>query len=322
MTSARLNRVLALGLFAASMLALCVGRHWIAPSSWLADDLASIIIVDLRLPRIVSGMLVGGALGLAGAVMQGYLRNPLADHGLFGISACAALGAVISLFFGLAVGIWILPAFAMAGAMAGAALLVLLAGRTGSTMFFTLAGVLLSSLASAFTALMINLSPTPFATAEIVTWLMGALTNRSWNDVLIGAPLVGAGAIMLMMTARSLDALTLGDMAARSMGVDMRRLQWLIVGGLGLTGGASVAIAGIIGFVGLMVPHLVRSLTDHRTSSLLLPSALSGALLVVLSDTAIRTAPVASELRLGIMMSVLGGPFFFYLLLKMRRELA
>jgi len=306
----------------AMMLSLLAGPVWVSPSGWLAGDLPSLIITQLRLPRVCAGALIGAALGLSGAAMQGYLRNPLADPGLFGISACAALGAVSSLFLGLSGGWWLLPLFALCGAMAGAALLAVIAGRSGSIILFTLAGVMLSSLAAALTALLINLAPTPFASGEIVTWLMGALTDRSWNDVLLAAPLVAAGAVLLLRTAPGLDALTLGDVAARSLGVDMARLQVLIVAGLGLTVGSSVAIAGVIGFVGLVVPHLIRPLTGHRPSALLLPSALGGALLVVLADTVVRLLPSTSEIRLGVMMSVLGAPFFLALLLRMRRELA
>lgn len=318
----RLNFALGATLAIAMLLSLLAGRVWISPGEWLGGDLPSLIITQLRLPRICAGALIGAALGMSGAAMQGYLRNPLADPGLFGISACAALGAVASLFLGFAGGWWLLPLFALGGAMAGAALLAAIAGQSGSIVLFTLAGVMLSSLAAAMTALLINLAPTPFASSEIVTWLMGALTDRSWNDVGLALPLVAAGMILLLRTGPSLDALTLGDVAARSLGVDMARLQLLIVGGLGLAVGSSVAIAGVIGFVGLMVPHLIRPFTGHRPSSLLLPSALGGALLVVLADMAVRALPSTSEIRLGVMMSVLGGPFFLALLVKMRRELA
>lgn len=318
----RLSLGLAGALILAMALSVMAGHSWIGPAHWFSGDLQALILMELRLPRVCAGALVGVALGVSGAAMQGYLRNPLADPGLFGVSSCAALGAVSSLYFGLAASFWLLPAFALTGAMAGAALLVLIAGRSGSILLFTLAGVILSSIASSMTALLINLAPTPFATTEIVTWLMGALTDRSWNDVMLGLPLIGAGAAVLMRARRNLDALTLGDVAAQSMGVDMKRLQGLMVLGLGLTVGTSVAIAGVIGFVGLIVPHLVRPFVGYRPSALMLPSALAGALLVVLADTAIRILPVVSEIRLGIMMSVLGAPFFILLLLKMRRELA
>ncbi|MGD9811775.1 MAG: FecCD family ABC transporter permease [Sphingobium sp.] len=318
----RLNLALLLALVAAIVLSLLVGRHWIAPGDWIGGDLRSVIIAELRLPRICVGLLVGAALGMAGAAMQGYLRNPLADPGLFGVSACAALGAVMSLFLGVAVSPLVLPLFALAGAGAGAMLLMLVAGSSGSVLLFTLAGVILSSLAASLTALLINLAPTPFASAEIVTWLMGALVDRSWYDVRIGLPLVVAGMLILGRTGKALDALTLGDTAARSMGLDVGKLQRLIVCGLALTVGSTVAVAGVIGFVGLIVPHLVRPLVGHRPSALLLPSALAGAVLVVVADTLVRLLPFASEVRLGIVMSVLGAPFFLVLLIRMRREMA
>lgn len=318
----KLNLPLAAALVCAMLLSLLAGRHWIAPTEWLAGDLPSLIITQLRLPRICLGALVGAGLGMSGAAMQGYLRNPLADPGLFGISACAALGAVTSIFFGLSGVPMALPICALAGAGAGVASLMLLAGRSGSLILFTLAGVMLSSLAAALTALVISIAPTPFASAEIITWLMGALTDRSWDDVMLALPLTLAGMGLLMLTARRLDALSLGDLAARSMGVDLPALQRLLVLGLALCVGGGVAVAGVIGFVGLMVPHLVRPLVGHRPSALMLPSALAGALLVVVADMAVRVAPLASEIRLGVMMSVLGAPFFLMLLLKMRREIA
>lgn len=318
----RLNIGLIAALLLAMLLSVLAGRHWIAPDQWLAGDLQSLIITQLRLPRICVGAIVGAALGVSGGTMQGYLRNPLADPGLFGVSACAALGAVVSLYFGFIASPLTLPLFALAGAGAGAALLMIVAGRSGGILLFTLAGVILSSLAGALTALLINLAPTPFASAEIVTWLMGALADRSWSDAGIGLPLTLAGATLLMRAGKSLDALTLGDIAARSMGVDMGRLQRMIVAGLALCVGSSVAIAGVIGFVGLVVPHLMRPLAGHRPSALLLPSALAGALLVVVADMAVRIMPFVSEVRLGIVMSVLGAPFFLMLLLRMRREMA
>jgi len=202
------------------------------------------------------------------------------------------------------------------------ALLALLVGRSGSIIVFTLAGVILSSVAGSMTALAISLAPTPFATSQIVTWLMGALTDRSWDDVWLALPLLALGGVLLALTSRTLDALTLGESAARSMGVDPLRLQLLIVIGVALCVGASVATAGIIGFVGLIVPHLVRPFVGNRPSAVLLPSALAGALLLLLADSLVRAMPTVSELRLGIAMSMLGGPFFLFLLLRMRRGLA
>ena len=321
MKGARANVLLAAGLAAAMLLSLIAGKVWVPFSAWHGGDPRWLIIMELRLPRTVLAAAVGAGLGLSGAAMQGYLRNPLADPGLFGVSAGAALGAVISLFFGYTA-FWFLPAFALTGAAVSMALLALLVGQSGSVIVFTLAGIILSSVAGSMTALAISLAPTPFATSQIVTWLMGALTDRSWDDVAIALPVLGVGALLLGMTGRTLDTMTLGESAARSMGVDPLRLQILIVLGVGLCVGASVAAAGIIGFVGLIVPHLVRPLVGNRPSAVLLPSAIGGALLLVLADSLVRAAPTVSELRLGIAMAMLGGPFFLMLLLKMRRGLA
>ncbi|MEO0440933.1 MAG: iron ABC transporter permease [Pseudomonadota bacterium] len=321
MKALRLNGILLLCLLLAMLLSLMAGKVWVTPGMWFGNDFGSLIIMELRIPRILLGAIIGAGLGMAGATMQGYLRNPLADPGIFGVSSSAALGAVTSLYFGYAVTAWLLPGFALAGAAIGMGMLALLAGRSGSLILFTLAGVIISSLAGALTSLMISLAPTPFATAEIVNWLMGALTDRSWEDVQIAAPIVGVGMLFLLACGRSLDALTLGQDTARSLGVNINRLQWMVIAGVGLTVGVSVAVAGIIGFVGLIVPHLVRPLAGHRPSAILLPSALAGALLLVVADSLVRILPSVSELRLGIAMALLGAPFFMMLLFKMHREL-
>ncbi|MFC3581424.1 FecCD family ABC transporter permease [Sphingomonas hylomeconis] len=318
----RLNLGLLVALLLAACLSVAAGKVWVPLDAWSAADPRSIIIVELRLPRMILGMLVGAALGLSGAVMQGYLRNPLADPGLFGVSAGAAFGAVLALYFGYAAQIWLLPAFALAGAAGTMGLLAVIAGRSGSLILFTLAGMILTSIAGSLTSLAISLAPTPFVSSQIVTWLLGALTDRSWDDVKVALPLILLGGAILATTGRSLDALTLGEQAARSMGVDPRRLQLAVIAGIALTVGASVASAGVIGFVGLIVPHMVRPLAGNRPSAILLPSALGGALLLTLADSLVRLAPTVSELRLGIAMSMLGGPFFLYLLLRMRRKLA
>jgi iron complex transport system permease protein len=318
----RLNLWLCLGVTVAALLSVAAGKVWVPLDAWNSADPRSLIIVELRLPRTVLALAVGAVLGFSGAVMQGYLRNPLADPGLFGVSAGAAFGAVCALFFGYAAQAWLLPGFALAGAGATMAMLALIAGRSGSLILFTLAGMILTSIAGSLTALAISLAPTPFVASEIVTWLMGALTDRSWDDVLVAAPLMAVGAVILARTAAALDALTLGEVAARSMGVDPRRLQLAVIAGIALLVGASVAAAGVIGFVGLMVPHLVRPLAGHRPSAILLPSALAGALLLTVADTLVRVLPTVAELRLGIAMSMLGGPFFLYLLVAMRRRLA
>ena len=302
-------------------LSLLAGRVWLDP--WATPN-AALILAELRLPRALLALTIGAGLGAAGAAMQGYLRNPLADPGLFGIAPGAALGAVASLWFGPILGLWaasayLLPLFALAGAAGAMALLALIAGRGAGIALFTLAGMMIASLAGALTSLAISLAPNAFAVEAIVTWLMGALTDRSWPDVWLAAPPTLAGIGLLRLAGRALDALTLGEPAARSLGIDPARLQWLLVLGTGLTVGSGVAVAGVIGFVGLMVPHLVRPLTDRRPSALIVPSALAGALLVLVADCLCRILPLVTELRLGIALSLVGAPFFLGLLLRLRR---
>ena len=317
----RTNLLLLAAIALALPLSLLAGRVWIDPFHPVLSA-APAILLELRLPRGVLALVVGAGLGGAGAAMQGYLRNPLADPGLFGIAPGAALGAVLALLTGASAA-YALPLAALIGAGSAMALLALIAGRTAGVTLFTLAGMMIASLAGALTSLAISLAPNPFALSEMVTWLMGALTDRGWPDVWIAAPPTLLGLAVLTLAGRDLDALTLGEDAARSLGVEPRRVQALMIVGVGLTVGAGVAVAGIIGFVGLMVPHLVRRFTDRRPSHLIVPSALAGALLVLVADMLCRIMPLTGgELRLGIGLSLLGAPFFLALLLRMRRGLA
>jgi len=314
--------ILLAALVLAVPLSLLAGQVWISPFGPPVRN-AIPILMELRLPRAILALIIGAGLGASGAAMQGYLRNPLADPGLFGIAPMAALGAVLSFYTGYAVQPFALPLFALAGGAIGMVLLALIAGRSGGIALFTLAGMMIASLAGALTSLAISLSPNPFALSEIVTWLMGALADRGWHEVWIALPPTLLGLILLARAGPSLDALTLGEAAARSLGIEPRRLQVLMVAGVGLIVGAGVAVAGIIGFVGLVVPHLVRPFTDGRPSALLIPSALAGALLLLVADCLCRLLPLAGgELRLGIALSLIGAPFFLRLLLKMRSDLA
>jgi iron complex transport system permease protein len=314
--------LLLVALAVAVPVSLLAGQVWIAPFAPPVRN-AIPILMELRLPRAVLALVLGAGLGATGAAMQGYLRNPLADPGLFGIAPMAALGAVLSFYTGFAVQPFALPLFALVGGGLAMLLLGLIAGRGASVAVFTLAGMMIASLSGALTSLAISLSPNPFALSEIVTWLMGALENRGWHEVWIALPPTLVGLALLWRAGPALDALTLGEAAARSLGVEPARLQWLMVAGTGLVVGSGVAVAGIIGFVGLMVPHLVRPFTDGRPSRLLLPSALAGALLLLVADCLCRIVPLAGgELRLGIALSLAGAPFFLRLLLKLRRTLA
>jgi iron complex transport system permease protein len=257
-------------------------------------------------------------LGLSGAVLQGYLRNPLADPAVVGISASAALGAVLAIFFGLAISPLALFICAMAGAGLGLLALIAIAGRSGGPLGFILGGVVLATLSGALTSFVISIAPNPFATSEIINWLMGALTDRSMADVAIALPFMGLGCLILMTTGRGLDALTLGEDSAITLGIDLARLRLLVILGVGLCVGASVAVSGVIGFVGLIVPHLLRGVVGERPSALLIPSALGGAILTLTADSLVRLTPGVGEVRLGIAMALIGAPFFLWMMLRVR----
>jgi iron complex transport system permease protein len=306
-------------------LSLIAGRVWVPLSAWhlASADPRWAIIADLRVPRTILGILIGAALGLSGAALQGYTRNPLADPGVLGVSAMAALGAVLTLYYGATLAsIWVLPGAAMLGALIGVALLLLLSGSRSSLVTFVLAGAILNIVASAGISLALSLAPSPWAVGEIVDWLMGSLQDRSVDEVRLAAPFILAGAALLLTTGRALDALTLGEAGARSLGISLRRTRWTLALGVGLATGAAVAVSGVIGFVGLVVPHVLRPLVGARPGALLAPSALGGAVLVLAADILVRVTPAAGEVKLGVAMAALGGPFFLALLLTLRRRIA
>ena len=305
------------------VLSIVVGRVTLTWDVWAAQDVISrTILVELRLPRAILGVLVGASLGLAGAAMQGYLRNALAEPGTLGISAMSALGAVLSIFFNIA-GLhpWVLPICGVLGGMSGMMILFVLSGRTASALTLVLSGIILSALAIAGISLALSLSPSPWAAQEIVRWMLGGLTDRSFDELTIAAPLIVVGCVAVLGCRRPLDALTLGETGARSLGIDLNRAQWQLAIGIGLIVGGSTAVTGVIGFVGLIVPHLMRPLVGSRPGALLVPSAIGGAALVLAGDIVVRLLPGGSELELGVMMSLIGAPFFFVLLHSMRRKL-
>lgn len=280
------------------------------------------ILWELRAPRTLLAALIGGSLGLSGAALQGFSRNPLADPGVLGVSASAALGAVIALYFGwTAASPWLLPLAAMAGAGLGVLALLALGGSGGGVTRFLLAGAAVNTLAGAGVALALSLAPGPWAQGEIMTWLMGSLSDRSFEEVRLAAPFMLAGAAILLLQARALDAFTLGETGARSLGVLPERMQGLLALALGLSVGSGVAGAGVIGFVGLIAPHLMRPFVGERPGALLIPSALAGMVLTLAADSLIRLLPTGAELRLGVVMSALGVPFFLALLILRRRSL-
>jgi len=285
------------------------------------DEVLGLVMREIRLPRAILGLAVGAALGVSGAALQGFLRNPLAEPGLIGTSASAALGAVIAIHTGLAAAFPLaLPFAALAGALASVALLLVLAGPRAMTLSLILAGIAISALAGAATSLVLNLSPNPFAANEIVFWMMGSLADRSMLHVWIALPVMALGLALLLPTAGSLDALTLGEDAGASMGVDLGRLRLLLVGGTAALVGGATAVAGSIGFVGLVAPHVLRRAVGSRPSRLLPASALGGAAMVLGADIAVRLIMPDRDLKLGVLTALVGAPFFLHLIVKTRGD--
>jgi len=308
-----------------SGISLMAGRVWVPFEAWLQPDVDPrwAIVFELRLPRTLLGIVVGAALGLSSAVLQGYTRNPLADPGVLGVSSMAALGAVLTLYYGVtAVAPWALPVAAISGALIGVGVLMLLSGSASSLVTFILAGAILNILSSAGVSLALSLAPNPWAVNEIVDWLMGSLADCSFEEVRMAAPLIGLGCALLLTLGRGLDALTLGDVGARSLGISMPRMRWTLALGVGLAAGASVAVTGVIGFVGLVTPHLLRPFVGERPGALLLPSLIGGALVVLAADVVVRLTPGAAEVKLGVAMALIGAPFFLGLLWRDRGRLA
>ena len=310
----------------AAVLGIAVGTTTIPPARIAAaltghgDPIDRAILLDLRLPRVLLGFLVGTMLGVGGAALQGYLRNPLAEPSVLGASNGAALGAVIALYFGLAQRHdAMLPLLGIAGALAALGMLFLLAGRSESPLTLILAGIAVSTLAGAGISLALNLSPNPFAAMEIATWLLGSLEDRSIRHVALALPCVAIGLLLLTGQSRALDALTLGEDGAAALGIDLRRVRWRLLLGVAIGVGGAVAVSGAIGFVGLIVPHLIRPLTDRRPSAVLWPSALAGGALLLLADLAVRLIPTSSELKLGVVTAFLGVPVFLVHLMRERR---
>jgi iron complex transport system permease protein len=316
----KLNLSLIVLLILAFCASLLAGRVWLPPSALLLphDSLAGLIIFDIRLPRTVLALIVGAVLGLSGAVLQGFTRNPLAEPALLGVSSGAALGAIIAIYFGLAALSPVTgPLMGMVGALAACALTFAL-GR-GGTVALVLAGAAVSSLTAAGIALEMNFAPSPYAAYEIMSWLLGSLADKSWTQVWLVLPFAVVGAGLLAMTGRALDALSLGEAQAQSLGVNLTRLAALVVAGTALSVGAITSVTGAIGFIGLVAPHLVRPFVGYAPRRVLLPATLAGALLLLCADIAARLVHTNPELRLGVFTSLLGTPFFFWLVVRIRK---
>ena len=319
--------VLIVVVLAVAFLSLATGSAPVAVlpglSVWLhgINSSAAMVIGDIRLPRSLLSLTVGASLGLSGAALQGLLRNPLADPSLTGASQGAALGAAAVFYFGL------FPfagevAPALAGLLgAGVALLLMLglAGSARSSMVI-MAGLAISTLTGAALATVLNFAPNPFAMQELVFWLLGSVSERSLGHLVFLLPALIVGGALIWGQRHLLVALSLGEQVAQSLGLAVIRGSRLIVLGVALLVGASVAIAGNIGFVGLLVPHLVRPLVGHRPDRLLLPSALFGAVLVGLADICVRLLPPGREIKLGVLTSLLGMPLFIWLIWKDRQR--
>lgn len=314
---------LVVALFTASLL---VGPAGIPPGRGLLALLTGqgaegLVMREIRLPRAILGLAIGASLGLAGAATQGFLRNPLAEPGLIGTSAAAALGAVLAIHTGLYASFALaLPLMALAGAGLSVGVILMLAGPRGNALSLILAGIAVSSLAGALTSLVLNLAPNPYAASEIVFWMMGSLADRSLLHVALALPFLALGAALIATTGRGLDALTLGEDAAASLGINLTRLRLTLVLGTAALVGASVAVAGAVGFVGLIAPHLMRRAVGARPSRLLPASALTGAAILLAADIATRVIAPERDLKLGVLTALVGAPFFLHLVRRMARE--
>ena len=323
----RFEAALASLLVVSAMLSLVVGPAGLSPKAALTgliegEGAAGIILREIRLPRTLLALLIGATLGLSGAALQGLLRNPLAEPALFGAPQAAAAAASFMIAFSFAGATSLaVPLAGIAGALVSIGGLVAIAGRRATLTVTLLAGLAFASFAGAITALILNLAPNPYAALEIAFWLLGSLEDRSTDHLLIAAPFCLVSWILLAIPARAFRALTLGEDAAASLGVPLGRVRMMVVVGVALGVGAAVAVAGAIGFVGLVAPHLVRRAVGSDPARALLPAALAGAALLTLADIAVRALPAADELRVGVVTALIGVPVFLAMIFSERRLL-
>lgn len=324
-----MTRLLTPGLMLASAIALfaaCLlgstpldASRVVAALAGGADAGDRVVVWLIRLPRALTAFCVGAALGLSGAALQGLLRNPLAEPGVLGVSATASLSATFALYYGLvAVSPWVLPVAAISGAVLATAVIALAALRTASVVTLILIGVGLASFAGAMMSLLMNLAPNPFTLADMINWMLGSVANRSFDDLLFAAPFLALGGAILLASRRGLSALTLGDEAASGIGLDLRRQRVLVVLGAGLATGGAVALAGAIGFVGIIAPHIVRPWVDHDPARSLLPSAILAGFILVVADIGVRVMPTDNELKLGVVAALVGAPAFVWIAMQRR----
>lgn len=277
-----------------------------------ADELARTVVLDLRLPRVITGMLVGAGLSAGGLVMQAYFRNSLASPDLLGVSSGAAAGAVSAIVFGwTAVALWVLPLAAVAGAVGATCAVLMLAKRGASTERLLLAGVALNALLGAVTSYQLSHGVALWErNAQLLFWLLGGLEDRSWLHVLAALPILVAAAVLWPL-GRQMDLLSLGEAEAQSLGVDVRRLRRVLLVLATVLAATATSVAGIVGFVGLVVPHGLRLLVGPEHRRLVPLCLVGGAVFVLGCDLAGRWA---GGLRLGIVTALIGGPFFLWLL--------
>lgn len=309
-------------------ISLTTGRHsfslWQTVQEIVArqQSVYTLILLELRLPRSLVAIIVGATLGLCGAAMQGLLRNPLASPGLLGSSSGAALFAVIVLYFGFhTISPWLLPIAGMMGALLALVLVYALTGNDSTITTMILAGVAINAIAAACISLAINLAPSPYAVREIALWTLGDLSKVSLTNLWLMLPTTLIGWMMLAGCGQGLNALSLGEQTASSMGVNVVRLRWRIFLATALAVGAAVATVGAIGFIGLVIPHLLRPLVGYEPRRLLFASALGGAVMLLLADIAVRLIPSQIPLQVGVLTALVGAPFFLYLIVKSRKVL-
>lgn len=315
------------GLVVVALISLSIGSSdvnvWLGLWDWVLrkDSMQAIVLGEIRLPRTLLALSVGAALGLSGAALQGLLRNPLADPGLTGASQGAALGAAAVFYFGIfpAAGV-LAPAMAgLIGAGLAMALMLVLAGSTRQGMVI-MAGLAISTLTGALLAAVLNFAPNPYAMQELVFWLLGSVSQRSMEHMGLLLPSLVIGGSVIMSQRRLLYGLSLGEQVAQSLGLSTKKGGRLVVFGAALLVGSAVSVAGAIGFVGLVVPHMLRPLLGNRPDRLLLPSAIVGAILVCLADIVVRLLPAGQELKLGVLTSLIGAPLFIWLVWQERRR--
>jgi iron complex transport system permease protein len=282
----------------------------------------ALILSEIRLPRALLAVCIGISLALSGAALQGLLINPLASPDLLGVSQSGVLAAVLVLYYGLAAVSWfVVPLAAMSGALIAVAFIFSLSGKYQGALTIILIGIAINAMTSAMTSLALNFAPNPFALQEVYFWMLGSLSNRSTNELFFALPFMLLGWVLIFSRRQFLDAMSLGEDTARSLGFNLKKQKFLLISGVALCTGTSVAVSGNISFIGLMVPHLLRPLVNHEPGRLLVYSAVGGASLLLLADTLVQNIPGAQELQVGVITAALGGPFFLLLIFKNRQLL-